>query len=122
MSRKLLLMFLSLFLVIVVGCGTEVAEPDINRIQATGSERDTYMSRAVWFPVTYVVNEKGEPTEEPDLEALFQKASDWVQENEQRISSMSMDIVNATMSWDSNAAGTQVIIPSGILITFTLKK
>lgn len=120
-SRKLLLVFLPLFLGIVVGCGTKWDEPDVNRTHAVGSERDTYMSRSVWFPATYVVDEKGKPTYDPDLETLFQKANDWIEDNEERISSLSVDIVNATVLRYTDDTGSQLSIPSGILIVYTLK-
>ena len=120
MTRKLFFLCSAVFVLILVGCGFEVNEPNINRTHATGNERDTYMSRAVWFPATYLKDENGEPTENLDLEALFQRASDWIEDNEERIFSMSMDVVNASVAMDKDT-GWATSIPSGIFIVYTLR-
>ena len=121
MTRKLCFLGSAEFVTILVGCGEELYEPDINRTQASGNERDTYMSRAVWFPATYLKDENGEPTENLDLEALFQRVSDWIEENEGRISSLSVEVVNSTILEYKNVDGAYVVVASGILIVYTLR-
>ena len=118
MTRKLFFLCSAVFVLILVGCGPTLSEPDINRIQALGNERDTYMSRAVWFPATYLKDGKRESTENLDLEALFQRANDWVEENEDRISTFSVTVVNATEFMARSEHSSQMI-PSGILIVYT---
>lgn len=110
----ILFILLALF---TMGC-TSVDEPAINRTEASPSERVTHFRRTVWFPIPRS-NEEGKDTENPNLEAALKKASEWLEENEPRISSFSLDVVNSTIV--DKGKQTSYVIPSGIVIAFTVK-
>jgi len=106
MPRLLVLTILTftLFGLITVACGVD--EPSINRSDLPPAERQFSLERSVYIPI-----------EDQDLGQLFEKIDAWVLENEHRIDSFSVSIVNATFNQTNSS-----ILPSGALIIYTLKK